>query len=286
MAETFPPVQRLDAPRLVEQINAAYDLRLRYAGPASGGNVGAAYVTDPAGRRSVLTWQPGSRAEHHRGIADLLDIARKRGVPAPRYEHVLQVGDAVALIQQLLPGAAPTRVTPGLIDQLVELNRRLRGALSDSPLPPTPLYLTESGPGFCIHETLAAFSDRTRRLLDWVHEVGAASGTTMYGSDLVHLDYQPANVLVTGDAITGIIDWDGAGRGDGRFDLVVLYFGLHPHNTDRPLYQILTDELPADELRKYWASMSLRMVDWAIRHYTPSDVDSWLDIAEVGITRL
>lgn len=201
---TFPPVQRLDAPRLVEQINAAYDLRLRYAGSASGGNVGAGYVTDPAGRRSVLTWQPGSRAEPHRGIADLLDIARTRGVPAPRYEHVLQVGDAVALIQQLLPGAAPTQVTtPGLVDQLVELNRRLRGALSDSPLPPTPLYLTESGPGFCIHETLAAFSDRTRRLLDWVREVGAASGTTMYGSDLVHLDYQPANVLVTGDAITG-----------------------------------------------------------------------------------
>lgn len=66
----------------------------------------------------------------------------------------------------------------------------------------------------------------------------------------------------------------------------MLYFGLHPHNTDRRLYQNLTDELPADELRKYWASMSLRMVDWAIRHYTPSDVDSWLDVAEVGITRL
>jgi hypothetical protein len=286
MSETFRPVQRLDAPRLVESINATYDLGLRYDGPASGGNVGAGYVIDPGGRRSVLTWQPGSSAEHHRGIADLLDIVRARGVPAPRYEHVLQVGDAVAVIQELLPGAPPTEIGPALIDQLVELNHRLRRALPDSPHPPSQLYLAESGPGFCLHEPLAAFSDRTRRLLDWVHEVAATSGSTMDGPDLVHLDYQPANILTRNDKITGIIDWDGAGRGDGRFDLVVLYFGLHPHNTDRRLYRILTDELSGDDLRKYWASMSLRMVDWAIRHYTPSDVDTWLDIAEVGITRL
>lgn len=286
MSETFQPVRRLDAPRLVESINKTYELGLRYEGPASGGNVGAGYVIDPGGRRSVLTWQPGSSATHHRGIADLLDIARGRGVPAPRYEHVLQVGDAVAVIQERLPGSAPTEITPHLIDQLVELNHRLRGALPESPHPPTPLYLTESGPGFCIHETLAAFSDRTRRLLDWVREVGATSGSTMDGPDLVHLDYQPANVLTDSDEITGIIDWDGAGRGDGGFDLVVLYFGLHPRHTDRRLYRILTEELSGEDLRKYWASMSLRMVDWAIRHYEPSDVDTWLDIGEVGVTRL
>ena len=30
--------------------------------------------------------------------------------------------------------------------------------------------------------------------------------------------------------------------------------------------------------------MSLRMADWAIRHFTPSDVDHWLDLAEQRIT--
>ncbi len=29
-----------------------------------------------------------------------------------------------------------------------------------------------------------------------------------------------------------------------------------------------------------WAHMSLRMTDWAIRHFTPSDVNHWLDLAE------
>jgi len=26
--------------------------------------------------------------------------------------------------------------------------------------------------------------------------------------------------------------------------------------------------------------MSLRMTDWAIRHFTPADVSHWLDLAE------
>ncbi len=30
--------------------------------------------------------------------------------------------------------------------------------------------------------------------------------------------------------------------------------------------------------------MSLRMVDWAIRHFTPSDVEHWLDLAEQRVS--
>jgi hypothetical protein len=30
--------------------------------------------------------------------------------------------------------------------------------------------------------------------------------------------------------------------------------------------------------------MSLRMTDWAIRHFAPSDVDHWLDLAEQRAT--
>lgn len=29
-----------------------------------------------------------------------------------------------------------------------------------------------------------------------------------------------------------------------------------------------------------WAHMSLRMTDWAIRHFTPSAVEQWMDLAE------
>jgi hypothetical protein len=30
--------------------------------------------------------------------------------------------------------------------------------------------------------------------------------------------------------------------------------------------------------------MSLRLTDWAIRHFTPGDVDHWLDLIEQRIT--
>jgi hypothetical protein len=38
-------------------------------------------------------------------------------------------------------------------------------------------------------------------------------------------------------------------------------------------------------LRGYWAHMSLRMVDWMIRHHDADLVDTWLTVAESGIRR-
>lgn len=42
----------------------------------------------------------------------------------------------------------------------------------------------------------------------------------------------------------------------------------------------LLDAFPEHILRPAWAHMSLRMADWAIRHFTPVDVEHWLDLAE------
>ena len=41
---------------------------------------------------------------------------------------------------------------------------------------------------------------------------------------VVHGDFHHRNCLVTGDTVTGIFDWDIAGAGDWRFDLVCLAF--------------------------------------------------------------
>lgn len=285
----FDPVRRLDAPRLVDAINEAFDLHLTYRGPAGSGNVGAGYVTDIDGRRLVLTWQPDTSAARHRETAELVQIARARGVPAPRYEHVLQVGADVAVLQELLPGSPPSRATPELVDAMVELNGRCRDALAGrDDLAAAELYLRRSGPGFCLHEPLRAYSARTRRLLTRIRRIGAAAPTAAAGYDLVHLDFQPANVLVDGSgAVTGIVDWDGAARGDADLDLVVLLFGLHGTGgyaaTIGRLDERLRTRVPHDLLRAYWAHMSLRMVDWAIRHYGPDDVRTWLRLAESGL---
>jgi aminoglycoside phosphotransferase (APT) family kinase protein len=286
---TFDPVRRLDTAQLVDAINEAFDLELTFRGPAGGGNVGAGYVTDRGGRRLVLTWQPDTLATRHREIAELVDIARARGVPAPRYEHVLQIGADVAVLQEQLPGSAPKRATPELADAMVALNDRCRGALTGrDDVAAAELYLRRSGPGFCLHEPLQEYSARTRRLLARIRRIGATAPAIAAGDDLVHLDFQSANVLVDDDGtLSGIVDWDGAARGDADLDLVVLLFGLHATGaapaTIVCLEERLRTRMPPGMLRAYWAHMSLRMVDWAIRHYGPGDVDIWLRLAESGL---
>ena len=99
----------------------------------------------------------------------------------------------------------------------------------------------------------------------------------------MHGDYQPSNILTERGRITGIVDWDGAGRGDRRLDLVTLRFGIHGSTAGREAtgrLDRLLDGIPAAELAPLWAHLSLRMTDWAIRHFAPGDVGRWLDLAE------
>src|SRR5687768_12857478 len=120
-------------------------LGLRYEGPCAGGEVGAAYVRWPDGRRSVLTG--GFPA-----AADMVAVARAAGLPAPRYELVTEVDGAWVVVQERLAGTPPEAVDRALVDQMLALNERCAGLLANSALPPLPLYLRGSGPGFCLHE--------------------------------------------------------------------------------------------------------------------------------------
>jgi Phosphotransferase enzyme family len=171
-----------------------------------------------------------------------------------------------------------------LLEGALTLNDRQADLLAGHPgIPPVDLYLTGDGPGFCLHSPLREHSDRTRALHRWIAAVGAWSPRCLAGQDAVHCDFQPSNILADGDRITGIVDWDGAGRGDRRLDLVTLRFGLHsvpaePGVTER--LDLVLDGLPAQVLAPLWAHMSLRMTDWAIRHFSPADVDHWLALAE------
>ncbi|HET6531530.1 MAG TPA: phosphotransferase [Actinoplanes sp.] len=299
----WPRSARIDAPRLVERIAEITGVRLVLEGPCPGGEVGAAYVRWPDGRRSVLN-------EGHTRTGPLLDLARAAGVPTARQELSAHIDGVRVIVQQRLPGTPPTTIDASLVRQMVDLNDRLAGLLavpqdgahaghphqrhqraaghqraaSRRAAQPAELYLTDDGPGFCLHRPLAAHSRRTARLLAWVHEVGSAD-TPADGDDLVHLDYQPGNVLVQDGRITGLIDWDGAGRGDRHLDLVVLrFYLLH----QAPALTGIVDErltgVDPARVRAYWAHISLRQVDWSIRHHDAATVDRWLDIAESGMS--
>ena len=281
--DPLAPVAKLDAAALLAEVNARAGLDLDLLGRAPGGEVGAAYVRGADGRDGVLTTTPATAAEVGH-TAEILDLARRAGIPTPRYAHVVEVPGATAIVQERLPGSGPAAIDRQLVEAMVRINERFADLLADRPDIPAPnLYLLESGPGYCVHESLAGYDQRTRRLLDWVRTVGAAEPGQMRGNDLVHMDFHPGNVLVDGNgAITGVIDWHFAWRGDRLFDLVTLRFDMVRCPDDSVavwLDDIIDAALPSPIRRLYWAHMSLRMVDWAIRHHSPSVVDGWLALA-------
>jgi Ser/Thr protein kinase RdoA (MazF antagonist) len=269
--EAWPRVARLDAPRVLARIADITGVVFVLEGPCPGGEVGAAFVRWPDGRRSVLT---ASRT----GSAVLVDRARAAGVPTPRYELTARVDGVRVIVQERLPGSPPSTVDAAVVGQMLDISDCLAGLLADEPDPrPAELYLTRDGPGFCLHEPMAAYDDTTRRLLDDIHEIGAA-GTHMIGDDLTHMDFHPGNVLVDDRGrLTAVIDWDGAVRGDRYFDLVGLRLtlaGRWPHLAG------LVDErlalLTPRRHRAYWAHHALRIVDWAIRHHDAAAVRRWV----------
>ncbi|HVX42287.1 MAG TPA: phosphotransferase [Mycobacteriales bacterium] len=286
----FDRVVRLDAARLADRLAAEAGVRLEVEGLSSGGQVGAAYVRWPDGHRSVLTYVPAAALTRSRETARNLEFVLRAGVPAPRYELVVDLGDEVAIVQELMPGHPPSRVDVDLIEQMLEINHRLYGVLAGIPdIAAVPLYLTESGPGFHLHEPLQSYSDRSCRLLGWIREVGRSVPPTMVGDDLVHVDYHPGNVLVDDSGtISAVVDWNGTARGDARFAIVVMRFSgppgqLAPDVVAR-IDRALDEELTPDELRPYWAALSLRLVDWSIRHFSAPDTERWLDLAESRIS--
>ncbi|WP_206314273.1 phosphotransferase enzyme family protein [Streptomyces coryli] len=278
--------ERLDPTRITAAVHAATGVRYVVEGPCPGGEVGAAYVRRDDGHRSVLTWRPGiAPAEMQAGPLAVTEALRETGYPAPATELAVQLGDDVAVVQELLPGSKIDLLTPELLEQVLALRARHVGALEGrATIPGRPLYLLSSGPGYCLHEPPLAHSTRTAALVRRVRAIGEEYGDELPGTDAVHGDFHPGNILQADGLVTGVVDWDGASRGDAGLDLVNLRFGVHPQKDVDPavVHRIdaLLDGLTPSVLRPAWAHLSLRMADWAIRHFPEAELTGWLELAE------
>jgi hypothetical protein len=284
-AQTTDRSVKIDAGRVAAALTAESGVPLLVEGPCPGGQVGAAYVRWPDGRRGVLTWRPGiSLSQARDGPLAVAAALRATGYPAPATELTAQISDGVAVVQELLPGTGVRHVDLDLLNQALRLNTRHAAALAGHPgVPPFRLYLRGDGPGYCLHGPLRRFSPRAADLERRIAAVGREHPGQFAADDAVHGDFHHENLLARDGRLTGVVDWDGAGRGDRRFDLVTLRFGLRPGNSTaaaRARLDTILDTLPAEVLRPAWAHMSLRMADWAIRHFNPADVPYWLEFAD------
>ena len=283
--------------RRVEQVNLRSTAGLTFLGAADAGETaGAAFVAWPDGRRSVVTLAMVPSASMRR-TAEILEGLRAQGIPVPRHELVVDLGDdVVAVVQERLPGRPTERVDADVIDALVAANDRFAARLagrSDVPIP--RLYLDESGPAFPRHETLEQYSDRSRRLLRRIRAIGSREPNEMSGTDVVHPDFTVPNVLFAADGtISGIVDWNnGLHRGDRHFALVKLYFDLtwdasapdggrhriQPSALTR-LAGVLQSSTDPRTLQLYWAHWTLTMLHWVIRAGDTDVIDLHLRLGE------
>ena len=280
----FPRVRRLAAESLLEAVWRETGIEFFVSGSFDGGQVGAARVRWPDGHEGVLKWRPDfDVGQMKTGPLAAVEALRAHGYPAPATELVVQVGTAVVTVQELLPGSKTDHLDEPRFAQALALNAQHVDALAGrTDVPGINLYLRDDGPGYCLHEPLRQFSARTADLERRITVVGAECDERMPGFDVVHQDFHPGNMLSVDGRLTGVIDWDGAGRGDAGFDLVTLRFGIHPAGAERRVVErldALLEEMPTRVLRPAWAHMSLRMTDWAIRHFPSDEVETWIALS-------
>jgi aminoglycoside phosphotransferase len=137
--------------------------------------------------------------------------------------------------------------------------------LHDAPLPPWPGWSLEEVAshldGEC--EWLVAngvlpadLVTRNRR----VAEAALRPWTPVF----THGDLQVAHVFVDGEAITGVVDWSEAGRGDALYDLASLTLGHQDRLVD--VVAGYGTGVDLDVIRGWWSLRSLRAVRWLAGH--------------------
>ena len=199
----------------------AADLGLSILGPFAHGTFGAVAVATPGGEELVLKALPDPALEPVWATgAEMAARLHEQGYPNPRIVAVGSTGAAVWSLQERLAGEVLRRLTATHASQLIALAQRhdidsgrsrpwredaiaaARGWLDTTPVDPTDARV------------LAAAIERGAR-------------SELLRTTIVHGDFHHGNALVDGDEITGVFDWEIAGPGDWRFDLVMLAFGCH-----------------------------------------------------------
>jgi aminoglycoside phosphotransferase (APT) family kinase protein len=286
---------RFDPEPVLARIEERIGVTLEFIAMAEQGfSGGAAYVRWPGGTTGVLTCPPVP-AERMHLAAEILLLAKSRGVPVPRHDLIVALdAGSCAVVQERLQGRHIQFVGTETVDAMVTMNDRFAGLLRDRPdVPNAPLRLRNDPR----HEVLEQYDDRTRRILRRIREIGSESPDLVPGDDLLHMDYARGNVLTDeSGCITGVVDWNsGVARGDRLCALVWLRSdlewsalfppgagGVDPGAIDR-LDQIITERVDPVLLPAYWAHWTIERLSNLVTDGAKRAIDLFL---ELGSSRL
>lgn len=245
------------------------------------GEQGAYLVADPRGRRYVLKWRPGAGALGQLRFARVVTMRlRQLRYPAPAYRMIGTAQSGAYWLQTALPGrpmAHLARLTPHLLSRLLALHEIHTGRAPANSLDVWPGEVVHTvllgGDGYCLHQALREHSTATRDLLRTLQALVVEHRAALpLRQDIVHFDFQPMNVLVEGDTISGVVDWDGARAGDAAFDLATLLFYTYDDEQARAaLWARGLAMTTPGAFAVYLAHLILRQADWSLRlHDAPT----------------
>jgi aminoglycoside phosphotransferase (APT) family kinase protein len=80
----------------------------------------------------------------------------------------------------------------------------------------------------------------------------------------IHGDLQAGHVFAGGDAVTGVVDWSEASRGDALFDVAILTLGHNEHLGDVAAGH--GTGIDRDLIRARWSWRCLTNVRWLAEH--------------------
>jgi len=189
-------------------------------------------------------------------------------------------------VQEQLPGV-PARseiFSPSILEQAIELNRmhRLGEPANDDWHVELCRSVLIGYENYCRVDSLRAHSAETLRILNAAQQAAAVAWDNPPSTgDVVHWDFNPSNILIEGERITGVIDWEGMRIGDACFDLVtLLFYGCRDVRIRARLLRELRERSSGSVARLYAAHIIVRQVDWSIRNHTPDHVAYYLKSAD------
>lgn len=282
----------LNAEKAVALLQEATGDEYELQGWLSGGETGAHEVRRGAdGIRLVLKWETQHESQVLR--RDGVDLAERlrtaAGWPVPR-QRVVEAPGCLLVLQDFMTGEPVHNMTPELADEVLHLHARRLGLGAGRSGKPWAERLIRTlvvgGHGYCRHDSLRRYDARTASLVQEIEELGGRLGPDEFsGSDIVHWDLHPGNLMTTQDgALSAVIDNDFCVVGDAAFDLVMLALTsgsvLCGPGVRRSLFGVALEPLPPVRRRAYLGHLFIRLLDWPIRRGSADEVEYWLSQVE------